>query len=104
MVFSAFSEGGWDIYRLDEPLSGERQPWRPGEEAEYDLAAAAFVRPQAADSDVPAARRIAAGTVSRQGAEPRSGEIATEPSEGEEDVPGETEEVAEAPEKPEEPE
>ena len=102
MVFSAFSDGGWDIYRLDEPLSGERQPWRPGEEAEYDLAAAAFVRPPAADEGLAAARRIAAGTVSRRGVEPGSGGAA-EPPEGEEETPDETGEIAEAPAEPEEP-
>ncbi|CAN5360456.1 hypothetical protein BH18GEM1_BH18GEM1_03380 [soil metagenome] len=45
MVFSAFSSAGWDLYRIDDPLSRATEPYQPGEEAEYDLAARAFVRP-----------------------------------------------------------
>ncbi|MDX1623169.1 MAG: DPP IV N-terminal domain-containing protein [Gemmatimonadota bacterium] len=45
MVFSAFSDGGWDLYRIDRPRLRARRPWRPAERGEYDLAARAFVRP-----------------------------------------------------------
>ena len=73
MVFSAFSDGGWDLFRLDDPLSLAREPYRPRERAEYDLAADAFARPSASASDAVPAREIGPGTVpSRQGTEPDS--------------------------------
>lgn len=108
MVFSAFSDGGWDIYRLDDPLALEQDPWQPGERAEYDLAADAFVRPPSADAGVVPAREITLGEgASRQGAEPRQTVPEGEPAEGEDEpgadepgAPDETEEVAEAPAEP----
>ncbi|MFN2383409.1 MAG: DPP IV N-terminal domain-containing protein [Gemmatimonadota bacterium] len=54
MVFSAFADAGWDLYRLDDPLALARTPYVAAEEAEYDLAAGAFVRPVAPAPVVPA--------------------------------------------------
>ena len=45
IVFSAFSDGGWDLYRLDDPLRLVKEPYVPGEEGEFDLVTRAFVRP-----------------------------------------------------------
>ncbi|HUP01327.1 MAG TPA: DPP IV N-terminal domain-containing protein [Gemmatimonadota bacterium] len=45
IVFSAFSDAGWDLYRIDDPLDRPRAPYEAVEQAEYDLAASAFVRP-----------------------------------------------------------
>ena len=45
IVFSAFSDGGWDLYRLDDPLRLVKEPYVPGEEKEFDLVTRAFVRP-----------------------------------------------------------
>jgi hypothetical protein len=42
MVFSAFSDAGWDLYRLDDPLALARDPFVAGDEPEFDLAARAF--------------------------------------------------------------
>lgn len=47
IVFSAFSDAGWDLYSLDDPLSKAVEPWSPDEGPEYDLAARAFVQPAA---------------------------------------------------------
>jgi Tol biopolymer transport system component len=112
MVFSAFSDGGWDLYRLDNPLAQELVAWEAGERAEYDLAADAFVRPSAADADgdlVPAREITPAQVAARQGGEARAtspqGKEA-EPASGEPDAVDapdsaeETEEVAEAPTQP----
>ncbi len=43
MVFSAFSDAGWDLYRLDHPLTLARTPYVPAAEPEFDLAARALV-------------------------------------------------------------
>ena len=82
MVFSAFSDGGWDLFRLDDPLSLVDEPYLPRERAEYDLAADVFVRPSATAGEAVPAREIGSGTVaSRQGAEPDSiAEIAQAPA------------------------
>jgi len=45
IVFSAFSDGGWDLYRLDDPQRLVKEPYVPGEEGEFDLVTRAFVRP-----------------------------------------------------------
>ncbi|CAN5806112.1 hypothetical protein BH20GEM1_BH20GEM1_19370 [soil metagenome] len=100
MVFSAFSDGGWDLYRLDEPLSLAVTPWEPGETAEFDLAADAFVRPSAADVDATPAREIAPGQmVSREGGEAHATSPEgpkTEPPPGDEpDAASETEAAGE---------
>ena len=110
MVFSAFSDGGWDLYRLDDPLSLAVEPYQPRERQEYDLAAGAFVRPPSADSGATPAREISAREVaSRQGADPAVPEPETpEPGSADEEADpaggrGEVEEVAEAPEAAQEP-
>jgi len=79
MVFSAFSDGGWDLYRLDDPLSLAVEPYEPRERQEYDLAAGAFLRPPS-DSGATPAREISPGeAASRQAAEPAA---AAEPEPG----------------------
>ncbi|MGH7571627.1 MAG: DPP IV N-terminal domain-containing protein [Gemmatimonadota bacterium] len=45
IVFSAFSDAGWDLYRLDDPLRLVDQPYAPDDEGEFDLVARAFIRP-----------------------------------------------------------
>lgn len=45
MVFSAFSDAGWDLYRLDDPLSLATKPYLAADRAEFDLADRAFVEP-----------------------------------------------------------
>jgi Tol biopolymer transport system component len=45
MVFSAFSDGGWDLYRLDNPLSLATEPYLAADRGEFDLADRAFVEP-----------------------------------------------------------
>ncbi|MCK5439830.1 MAG: PD40 domain-containing protein [Gemmatimonadetes bacterium] len=45
MVFSAFSDAGWDLYRLDDPLSLATEPYVAADRGEFDLADRAFVEP-----------------------------------------------------------
>ena len=45
MVFSAFSDAGWDLYRLDNPLSLATEPYVAADRGEFDLADRAFVEP-----------------------------------------------------------
>ncbi|MEJ2152519.1 MAG: hypothetical protein P8Y29_06140, partial [Gemmatimonadota bacterium] len=45
MVFSAFADAGWDLYRLDDPLSLATEPYVAPEQGEFDLADRAFVEP-----------------------------------------------------------
>ncbi|HYN21455.1 MAG TPA: DPP IV N-terminal domain-containing protein, partial [Thermoanaerobaculia bacterium] len=89
MVFSAFADAGWDLYRIDDPLS-RAEPYQAPEEAEYDLAARAFVRPAepvTEAAEVAAGRgvepTVAAATGSGAAAAPATGEEGTE-VEGEE--------------------
>jgi Tol biopolymer transport system component len=104
MVVSAFSDGGWDLYSMDDPMSRAVEPYVPAERAEYDLATRAFVRPAEEIAEVTGSERPAlrvAGAARMPGPErpdrPREG------AEGEDDGPrveGEPDpgEVAEAPE------
>lgn len=43
MVFSAFADAGWDLYRLTDPLALVGDPYHARERPEYDLAARAFL-------------------------------------------------------------
>jgi Tol biopolymer transport system component len=71
MVFSAFSDGGWDLYRLDDPLALAVEPWQPRERGEYDLAALAFARPSVTEEKATPAREILPDEVaSARAAEP----------------------------------
>jgi len=49
MVFSAFGDGGWDLYRIDEPLELVGEPSRPREKRGYDLDARALVHDRRLD-------------------------------------------------------
>lgn len=81
MVFSAFSDGGWDLYRLDDPLSRIGAPYRPGEQPEYDLAAGAFARPGSVAREAVPALYVGAGTssASRDADPSGTGSTETEP-------------------------
>lgn len=79
LVFSAFSDAGWDLYSLEAPLSRMGEPWSAGERAEYDLASRAFV--QAAVAVEEGERSRSAEEVGRDPEQP-----AAAPSEGEGDL------------------
>ncbi|HEY7472541.1 MAG TPA: DPP IV N-terminal domain-containing protein [Gemmatimonadota bacterium] len=79
MVFSAFSDGGWDLYRLDDPLRLAREPWSPGERSEYDLAADAFRRPTASASAAEPSRDVTAEPTASRAGSPRADGEGEEP-------------------------
>jgi Tol biopolymer transport system component len=43
MVFSAFADAGWDLYRLQDPLERVGEPYVNHDESEFDLDARVFV-------------------------------------------------------------
>lgn len=102
IVFSAFSDAGWDLYRLDDPLTLVTQPYLPPDESEFDLAARAFVRPATplAPREEPAAADES--VAEEPAAADAEGDLAERP-EGQEETGEEQEEgeqLAEAPERP----
>ncbi|HUP20965.1 MAG TPA: hypothetical protein VM778_13585 [Gemmatimonadota bacterium] len=79
MVVSAFSDGGWDLYSMDDPMLRAVEPYVPAERAEYDLASRAFVRPveeiaQVTGSERPAARVAGAARMPGPGQPERPGD------------------------------
>lgn len=104
IVFSAFADAGWDLYRLDDPLSLATKPYVAPDQSEFDLAERAFVqpaRPVAAAPPVveePAAveEELADDEVSDEVADAEADEAAEQPADGEpaEAEPTDGEEVA----------
>ncbi|MDX1660389.1 MAG: DPP IV N-terminal domain-containing protein [Gemmatimonadota bacterium] len=105
IVFSAFSDAGWDLYALDDPLARVGDPWIPAERREYDLAARAFVRPAAPVTEDERSRRAedvgARETddtvVARSEGEETAGDDGDDPEAGDEEQRGEEPAVAAAP-------
>jgi Tol biopolymer transport system component len=101
MVFSAFSDGGWDLYRIDTPLTLAVIPYEEREREEYDLVARAFVqavdpiRPEYEEEEVVEPEDVVLGA--EQEAVGPEGEDAAEGPEGE---GAEEEEVAQVPPQP----
>lgn len=99
IVFSAFADAGWDLYRLDDPLSLVTEPYVAPDQGEFDLADRAFVEPArpvaparpVVEEPIAVDEELTDDEVSDEVADAEADDTAEQPADGE---PADGEEVA----------